>query len=350
MAVPLLIGEKVVGVLDMQSEHGGSLSTDILPAFEALAGQVAIAIQNANFLAETQQARAEVESQARRLTRANWVDYLDAVHKPEETGYIFEQNKITSLKEVQQTQTAESNNALVAPITVTGESLGNLVVEMEGQSPIARTDELINTVARQVAQQIESLRLLDTAERYRTEAEQASRRLTLEGWKTYASNANESMSYFYDLKEVLPYNKQNQEEEGLTLPLKVHDETIGKLVIQGLESNDIESMSLANAVVERLGAHIENLRLSEQSQGRAQRERALRQITSAVRGSTDPATILRSAARELGSLLGRKTIVRLETARAAPSSPADLVKEANINNGNKPASPAESQNAIGGDK
>ena len=101
MAVPLLIGDKVVGVLDMQSEHAGSLSTDILPAFEALAGQLAIAIQNATFLAETEQARAEVEAQARRLTRANWTDYLDAIHKPEETGFVFEQNKITPLTQAQ---------------------------------------------------------------------------------------------------------------------------------------------------------------------------------------------------------------------------------------------------------
>ena len=67
MAVPLMIGERVVGVLDMQSEIPGSLNQDILSAFEALAGQLAIAIQNANFLAETEQARAEVEAQARRL-------------------------------------------------------------------------------------------------------------------------------------------------------------------------------------------------------------------------------------------------------------------------------------------
>ena len=350
MAVPLLVGDRVVGVLDMQSEQAGSLSTDILSAFEALAGQLAIAIQNATFLAETEKARAEVEAQARRLTRTNWVDYLDAIHMPEETGYMFEQNKITSLTEAQQTQIAENNNALVAPITVTGEALGNLVVEMEGQSPIALTNELVNAVAQQVAQQIESLRLLDSAERYRVEAEQASRRLTLEGWKTYAANADESMSYFYDLKEVLLYNKQKGQEEGLTLPLKVRDETIGKLVIQGLEANDSESISLANEVVERLGAHIENLRLSEQSQESAQRERALRQITSAVRGSTDPATILRTAARELGTLLGRKTIIRLETAREAQARPVDLVEEASANNGNEPVSPAESQNAIGGDK
>ena len=262
MAVPLLIGEVVVGVLDMQSDQPGSLNKDGIPAYEALAGQLAIAIQNANFLAEVQQARAEVEAQARRLTHLNWADYLDAVHKPEETGYVFEHNAITPL--VQPMETAD--NALSASIEVTGESLGKLVVEMEGEAPIARADELINTVARQVAQQIENLRLLDNAERYRAEAEQASHRLTLEGWKTYTSNTNEGMSYFYDLNEVLPSNKQSQPEEGLTLPLKVRDETIGKLVIQGLESNDSEAMSFINTVSERLGAHIENLRLSEQSQ------------------------------------------------------------------------------------
>ena len=55
----------------------------------------------------------------------------------------------------------------------------------------------------------------------------------------------------------------------------------------------------------------------------AEREQALRQITSAVRGSTDPATILRSAARELGTILGRKTIVQLATANQLESSEPD---------------------------
>jgi GAF domain-containing protein/HAMP domain-containing protein len=270
MAIPLMVGEKVVGVLDLQNNKEDSLNQDILPGFEALAGQLAIAIQNANLLAETNQARAEVEAQARRLTRANWVDYLDAIHQPEETGFVFEQNKITPMTQTEQTQTAENSNTLVAPIAVTGEALGNLVVEMEGQSPIARTDELVNTVARQVSQQIESLRLLDSAERYRAEAEQASHRLTREGWIDYKElNAGEGMSYIYDLKEVRPFNQardQQAEESALSLPVKVRDETVGKLVVQGLGSDDNEVLDLVNAVAERLGAHIESLRQFDQTQ------------------------------------------------------------------------------------
>ncbi|MDD2922579.1 MAG: GAF domain-containing protein, partial [Anaerolineales bacterium] len=202
MAVPLMIGEKVVGVLDMQSEHSGSLSADILPAFEALAGQLAIAIQNATFLAEAQQARAEVEVQAQRLSRANWTGYMDAIHKSEEMGFVFEQDEIAPL-----IQEEIKASALVSPIIVADETLGNLIVELEGQSPISQTDELLKTVAQQVAQQIENLRLLDSAERYRAEAEESSRRLTREGWDDYLETATKGkLSYMYDLKDVKPYN------------------------------------------------------------------------------------------------------------------------------------------------
>jgi GAF domain-containing protein/HAMP domain-containing protein len=346
IAIPLIVDEKVVGVLDLQNNKVDSLNKNILPGFEALAGQLAIAIQNASLLAETNQARAEIEAHARRLTHANWVDYLDAIHQPEEIGFAFEQNKIVPLTEEDQAK----ENTLTAPIAVTGEMLGNLIVEMEGGSPIARTEELINTVAQQVARQIESLRLLDSAERYRAEAEQASRRITHEGWQAYAANADKSLSYVYDLKEVrAPSDNEDRlvEDTGYILPLKVRDETVGKLVVQGLEAGDSESTALVNAVAERLGAHIESLRLTMQTeqalattQKQAQREQALRQITSAVRGSTDPTTILRSAARELGTLLGRKTIVRLNTEQP----------KAIAYNGNEPVTPAESQNADGGNK
>jgi GAF domain-containing protein len=172
-------------------------------------------------------------------------------------------------------------------------------------------------------------------------------------WR-WDANADKSLGYLYDLKEVRPYNQDvdsQTEESALNLPLKVRDETIGKIVVQGIGSNDEEAVSLANAVAERLGAHIESLRLSRQTeqalattQKQAEREQALRQITSAVRGSTDPATILRSAARELGTLLGRKTIFRLTTTAEQFSQaprPAELVGEAITSNGNESVSPAE---------
>ena len=355
MAVPLMIGETVVGVLDMQSREINQLNNDGLSAFEALAGQLAIAIQNATLLAQTEQARAEVETQARRQSRSNWKDYLDAIHKPEEIGFVYEKNKVTPISMVGESQLEVGENSLKAPIEVIGETFGNIVVEMEGQSPISLSSELVNTVARQMAQQIENIRLLENAERYRFEAEEASRRITHEGWKNYTqANTEKGISYLYDLKEVKPYHhngNQLSETEGLTLPLKVREETIGKLVIQGINTTDSDALELTNAVAERLSAHLEGLRLSKQTeqallttQKLADREQALRQITSAVRGSTDPATILRSAARELGTILGRKTIVRLTTAQDVQPSQ----QLSNEPNESEPVLPIESNESNGG--
>lgn len=270
MAVPLTIGEKVVGVLDMQSAQPGALNQEILPAFEALAGQLAIAIENANLLDETNAARAEVEKQAARLARAQWQDYLDAVHKPERLGFTYEQNRVSPLSETDAAEPSPNGHSLAVPISVSGEALGSLVVELPQQDQNPQTAELVNTVARQVAQQIESLRLLDSAERYRAEAEQASRRLTQEGWKEYiTARGQENLGFRYDLKEVRPQQDLADVPSDVpvvTLPLKVRDETIGKLAVEGLSPDDDASLALINNVAERLGAHIESLRQYNQTQ------------------------------------------------------------------------------------
>ena len=55
-------------------------------------------------------------------------------------------------------------------------------------------------------------------------------------------------------------------------------------------------------------------RLFLQAQVRARREQILREITTRVRGFTDPEAIVRAAVRELGTALGRPTFVRLGSA------------------------------------
>jgi hypothetical protein len=57
---------------------------------------------------------------------------------------------------------------------------------------------------------------------------------------------------------------------------------------------------------------------------RAQREQILRQVTSAVRGSTDPEIIIRTAVRELGSIFGRNTMIQIKTQESKePSVPGN---------------------------
>ncbi len=62
MAVPLLVQDRVVGVIDLQSSQPHALTNENLPAFAALAGQLAIAIANADLLNEMQVATGFLDS------------------------------------------------------------------------------------------------------------------------------------------------------------------------------------------------------------------------------------------------------------------------------------------------
>lgn len=302
MAVPLMIGERVIGVLDMQSRRPGALSEEALPAFEALAGQLAIAIQNASLLAEAEEARREVEKQARRLARANWQEYLDALHKPERLGFVFEAGQVKPLEE-QTIHSPAEGQALSAPIAVSGEALGALAVELDAPNKTPQTTELVNAVARQVAQQIESLRLLESAERYRLQAEQAARRLTREGWQAYFSaRANQPLGYLYDSKAIQPLEAQSArlKEAGLIVPVRVRDETIGSLAVFDVAPSDSEALELVSQVSERLSAHIESLRQYDRAQSALAQTEKLFEASRVLTQAQDLQELTASTVKMLG--------------------------------------------------
>jgi GAF domain-containing protein len=289
MAIPLLLGDRLIGVLNLQSSQPNALNEENLTSFEALAGQIAVAIQNANLLEQAEQARAEVEAQARRLVRTGWKDYQDAIHRPEQTGFIFEKNQVLPLDA--DFSTDEETGSLATPISLTGQQIGKLIVEVEEERQTPQTVELVNIVARQVAQQVENLRLLESAERYRMDAEEAARRLTREGWEEYFhEKADQSMSYLYDLKEVRPHETDltAEAETALNIPIKIREESIGKLSVFGLDTAaDPETLTLINTVSERLAEHLESLRLLEETQqGQLELNRRAEQLAAVSEIST----------------------------------------------------------------
>jgi GAF domain-containing protein/HAMP domain-containing protein len=300
MAVPLLVGEKVVGVLDMQSTQSGALNEETLPSFEALAGQLAVAINNASLLAQTERARTEVEDLVRRLSRSGWEDYLNAINKPEQIGFVYENDEVLPLEQAETVEQAVGENTITVPIAVGGESLGSLVVEVDEQKKNPLTDELLNVVARQVSQQIENLRLLDSAERYRFDAEQATRRLTREGWKEYLQSRQEqTLSFVYDLKTVKPASKEIAGEAAVSLPIKVQNEVVGKLAIQDIDPKDADAIALVNDVATRLSAHIESLRQFDQTQSALSQSEKLFEASRTLTQSVDLQELTASAVKTI---------------------------------------------------
>ncbi|MEM7034742.1 MAG: GAF domain-containing protein, partial [Chloroflexota bacterium] len=67
MAVPMLIEDRLLGVLDVQANRTQVFSEDSLQVLTTLAGQIAIVLQNARQFERTQEVLAQTEDQARRL-------------------------------------------------------------------------------------------------------------------------------------------------------------------------------------------------------------------------------------------------------------------------------------------
>ncbi len=262
-AVPLMMGDRVVGVLDLQSQTPQAFNREILPAFQTLAAQLAVAVENAALFTQVQQARADVERQARRRTAASYDTFLDAINRPETQGYIFQDNAVQPLDASRPLDVAAPGQILNVPIIVTGEAVGELEVIRKGAPWQPDEVEWVKNITAQVARQIDNLRLLEQAERYRQEAEDAARRLIREGWQSYMREQPETPAFVYDQTQV------TAQEVATALPfvqpLSVRGETIGEIGLEGGDDLDSDQRALLAAVAERLSEHIETLRLAEQT-------------------------------------------------------------------------------------
>ena len=290
MAVPLLVGERVVGVLDLQSNQPNAFTDENLPAFESLAGQLAVAISNSELFTQAEQARADVEMQARRLTQSGWRDFLNAVDRTERIGYVYDLNAITPYTEPM--PQVQDDKTVMVPLQVTGTPIGAIQLErLESQPWTPDEVEIIRSIAVQASRQIDNLRILAQAEDYRVKAEEATHRLTREGWSSYITSPQTGeIGYGYDQSQVTPLiGNATAGGDGkiYAQPLQVGDQTIGDLVVDGVEALDPTSYQLIATVAERLSSHLENIRLFEQTQRRTEELAVLNEMGRSLTASLD---------------------------------------------------------------
>lgn len=300
MAVPLIVGHQVLGVLNLQSEHPNAWSNESRPAFETLGSQLAVSITNARLLAETETARQELEMQTRRLTQMGWDAFLNATTHAENIGFTYDAGTLHPLM-MPLPGIQASDQAIQADIMVGNEPIGLIQVEADmGYRWPEETLTLVHSVAQQVGQRVENLRLLAQAEQYRQEAETAIRHMTHENWQEYIAQKSGTMGFIYDGRIVLPLTPNDTPTESATMqhPIQVQGETIGYLEITGADWTDVTT-DMITAVSDRLGSHLENLRLTVQTEQalaqtaqRANELLALNEIAQSIARQLDLTTLL----------------------------------------------------------
>jgi GAF domain-containing protein len=178
--------------------------------------------------------------------------------------------------------------------------VGSLTVQLDDFSSKDQAVELVNIVAQRMAQQIENLRLLENAERYRQKAESVVRRTTVEGWRQFMElRPTGKLAFRYDTREVQPID-QDPEGTSVTFPIKTRDQAIGRLSILDLDEQDDASLEIVDSIVERLADHIESLRQYDQTQSALAQSEKLFQVSGQITQATNLQELVSATVTTLG--------------------------------------------------
>jgi signal transduction histidine kinase len=265
IVAPLVDTGKPVGAVVVEPPPDRPLGPEAAELTDAIARQVSLHIQNLRLLAAAERARAEAQAATRRFAHESWQSFLDAIHQDERIGYVYDQAGVEPY-----TAPGAEEVDLYETVSVLDEQVGNLYLKSDPTRPLTDEDRaLVAAVARQLGQQVENLRLLADASRARAEAEEATRRMARDSWKTFVERKKDApLAFMYDSNRVTPLEEVPAEID-ISQPLVVRGEPIGQLAVAGLGEVSPEVSDLLAAVAAQASVHLEALRLTEELQKRA---------------------------------------------------------------------------------
>jgi GAF domain-containing protein/HAMP domain-containing protein len=161
LAIPLRIGETIIGAFDVQSKERDTFMDDQVKTLQTLADQIAIAIENARLYQESvQQLEALAATQQERTLRS-WVEHLNYRRQREivaEAGAStpsdlspLRQQAITQQEPVVGATTDRGTIPVAVPIRLRGQVLGAVEWELSADdfsyNKIQLAEELVNRLA-----------------------------------------------------------------------------------------------------------------------------------------------------------------------------------------------------------
>lgn len=380
MAVPLLVGQRLLGALDVQSTKPHAFDEDDIRALEAIASELAVALDSARQQREMMEELERAERSSRLQAEAAWSRLLrggiaSTIHlgpggEPLPGG--ASQFSVVDDAALQaKTVISPDRMEIAAPIQVRGETIAMIAAKRPAGAEAWTDDDvaLIESVAGQAALALENARQRAEEQRRVTELEVVNRvsqavsqmlrldslyrivhrqinqvlgdtdliiALYDEGGDQieipYAAVGGEPLtqeasplgegplgvvirsrqplllSGEVDIGQSLVQSLPERLEvrSWLGVPMLLGEQILGAIAVQDTDREGRftdDDAALLTTLASQIAAGIQNAKLLGQVQRAARRERLIHEITSKVRRSPDMKTILETATRELGRAL-----------------------------------------------
>lgn len=188
MALPLKVGDRVIGALDVQSERGAAFDQEDVAVLQTLADQLAVAIENARLVERLEKALDETSTLVQQQVQEAWsltpknrrmayeYDRLEVTpYHPSLPKHMLEklQEGHAVILEPEEAEWEDSPARLIVPLMVRDQLIG--VIGLEDDNPDRKwtPDEIaiVESTANQAALTLENARLLEDV-RQRAQHEQ----------------------------------------------------------------------------------------------------------------------------------------------------------------------------------
>lgn len=175
LAIPLRIGDTIIGALDVQSRIRNAFSEDEILILQTMADQVAVAIENARLYQESVRRLEEIERSNRQATVKTWQEYLYAQRLRQlssEAGLStgvdnsdLRQRAVTSGKIVVGEHTGNQTIPIAVPIQLRGQTLGAVEWEIPESDLSDNKLQLAQELANRLAVSLDNARLFQESQR-----------------------------------------------------------------------------------------------------------------------------------------------------------------------------------------
>ncbi len=176
LALPLLVGDQVIGALDVQSTQPNAFRDDDLAILTTLADQVAIAIENSRSFGESQKALLESQGTFEKYVKQEWGRFT---RQAKQTSFVYDGKRVIPLdvdrqhdqkRNVIQTgrlSLEKVSTTIAIPIKLRGQTIGMLDVRSKSGQREWTQDEitLLEAAAERAALALENARLVEGAQR-----------------------------------------------------------------------------------------------------------------------------------------------------------------------------------------
>ncbi len=179
-ALPLRSRGQVIGALSVQSEQPEAFSEDLLTVLQTMADQVAVAVQNARLFAESEASLEAARRAYGDISREGWQSLLQ---DRMQIGFRRDERGVLSLSDDEVARASavvqDDDRIFAQPVKVRDQVIGTINARKSGENSqwTAEEQRLLETVADQLGQALESARLYQETQR-RARQEHLAREIT----------------------------------------------------------------------------------------------------------------------------------------------------------------------------